>query len=116
MPRFQERLRRDLALDAEAGQLADVDDLVLDAEDVGEAALVRHPAIDRVLTALEADAHAAASARVLALHAATRGLDVSRAMPAPNALAILNAPFGERRSSSCIVNRPSCRDCDSLPS
>src|SRR6476659_3402048 len=35
--------------------------------------------------------------------------------PRPTRLRFLNAPFGERRSSSCIVNRPSCRDCDFLP-
>src|SRR3954452_21788669 len=58
------------------------------------AAQLAHPHVDRVLAALEAGAPLGARARAVALVAAPGGLAVARAVPAPDALAVLLGPRG----------------------
>ena len=72
----------------EAVEVGEVHDVVLDAEDVREAAL-GHPAVERHLAALEAPLVAVAGARLLALVAAAGGLAVAAAGAAADALAVV---------------------------
>ena len=76
-------------------EIADVHDFPLGAEDVREAALVRHALHDRQLTALEAAANSGPGAGLLALGAAAGCLAVAAAgTPTDALLAFLRTLVG----------------------
>ena len=103
----------------ESPSCADVHDRVLDAEDVGEAAL-RDAADERHLAALEAGPLAVAGARLLALVAPAGGLAEARAGAAADALARVLAALwrGEARAASSLRprrSRPRCGILATMP-
>src|SRR5581483_4594296 len=73
----------------EAREVADVHLFVVDPERVTEAALVRHPAHERQLAALEARADAASRSGLLALQALRRVGAVAARVAAADALALV---------------------------
>src|SRR6202162_1529943 len=75
-PHPGERFRGHRGAGLEAVQVGDVDDVVLDPEDVGEAPL-GHPPVEGHLPAFEAPLVAVPAARLLSLAAAARGLTVA---------------------------------------
>src|SRR6185503_6940667 len=76
----------------ETGDVADVDDLVLDLELVDEATELRDPLVERRLAALEPRGDRAAGTGLLALGAAARRLALARGDAASDAAALLAGP------------------------
>src|SRR4029450_5038810 len=101
----QPRGHQDFGIDGvagvERGEVPQVHNVVLDAEDVGEAALGQPP-VERHLAALEAALVPVAGAGLLALVAASGGLAVAGAGTAADTLAIVR---GAGRRSEVVESR-----------